>query len=297
MTGGHQHTSRRRIGVAAFARAQVKARLQVFLDAAAHAAKHPDEPEAVHDLRVSIRRLTQCLRTFRRLFHRGPLQKVRRRLHKLMRLCAAVRTCDVALELLAHAGITQGSSTSRLAHARTEARQTLHKYIKKQRLHKSSHWKLQWRAGPRSHREWDLKQTLESNLGRLLPDMAVDFFGAGAMAAAAGHPRQLHPFRLHTKHFRYTLEIFQEFYARDFSKAIDPLRGLQDRLGAINDCVATLSLLDGDRRARTAVTKLLRQREKDFHTYWEARFAPKSLVWWREWLSAPRANPDADAAG
>jgi hypothetical protein len=66
---------------------------------------------------------------------------------------------------------------------------------------------------------------------------------------------------------------------------------LQDRLGAINDCAATIDLLGRDRRAVAAVGKLLRQRKDFLRTYARSQFVPQKLDWWKRWLAqpAPRA--------
>ncbi|MGA2325412.1 MAG: CHAD domain-containing protein [Bryobacteraceae bacterium] len=68
-------------------------------------ASKPGNPEAIHDLRVSIRRLTQCLRLFARFFPRGEAKRIRRELKALMTQAAQVRNRDIALELLRRAGI------------------------------------------------------------------------------------------------------------------------------------------------------------------------------------------------
>ena len=86
-----------------YARHETRACLRHFKTNLRHAAKHPDDPDAIHDLRVSLRRLTQCFRVFH-----APAKKLRRRLHKIMERCGAVRNCDIALELLAECGLLAG---------------------------------------------------------------------------------------------------------------------------------------------------------------------------------------------
>ena len=63
------------------------------------AAKHPDE-EAIHDLRVSIRRLSRCLRLFSPLYPGSSWKKVRNRLKVLMEAAGEVRDRDIAAKLL-----------------------------------------------------------------------------------------------------------------------------------------------------------------------------------------------------
>ena len=68
-----------------------------------HAAKHPNE-EAIHDLRVSIRRLSQCLREFHQFFPRRQTKKILKQLGKVMDLAAEMRNRDVAIELIGKSG-------------------------------------------------------------------------------------------------------------------------------------------------------------------------------------------------
>jgi CHAD domain-containing protein len=65
---------------------------------------------AVHDLRVSIRRLGQCLRIFGQFFPRERGRKSQHRLNAVMDLASAVRDRDIALELLAAARIRSDSA-------------------------------------------------------------------------------------------------------------------------------------------------------------------------------------------
>ena len=61
-------------------------------------------------LRVSIRRLAQCLRVFGQFFPRERGKKIQHRLRTLMDLASAVRDIDIALELLAAARIPSDSA-------------------------------------------------------------------------------------------------------------------------------------------------------------------------------------------
>jgi CHAD domain-containing protein len=82
--------------------------------------------EAVHDLRVSIRRLRECLRVFRQFFPAGAGRKIRSRMDKVMGLASAVRDRDIALEHLEKAAAPSSSPLRRtLAREREEAMQRL----------------------------------------------------------------------------------------------------------------------------------------------------------------------------
>lgn len=271
--------------ISKYAVRETKQRLERFSKNLRGAAKHPEDPEAIHDLRVSIRRVVQAFKTFGELLDPTPVKKLRRRLHEVMDLCAAVRNCDVALTLLDQVGVATGASVSRLRKTRSEAAEKLHRRLKKERS------KRHPAPAPRSHpkeRDWKLDQGLEANLGRALPPLADEFFDSGraALSPRASY-RKLHQFRLQAKRFRYTLELFEPFYESEMVAGAGILKELQDRLGAINDCATTIVILGRDRRTAAAVDKLLRQRKAALQTYAQSQFVPQKLEWWKRWLAQP----------
>ena len=252
------------------------------------AAKHPDDPDAIHDLRVSIRRVVQAFKTFGELLDPAPLKKLRKRLHKVMDLCAAVRNCDVALTLLDQVDVTKGASVSRMKKMRGKAAERLQRKLKKERHHR--HTPPDLRSHPKEL-NWKLDQNLEANLSRVLPVLAQEFFDSGAAALAAHASYQkLHQFRLQAKRFRYTLELFERFYGSEMASGAEILRDLQDRLGAINDCATTIIILGRDLPAAASIDKLLRQRTAVLQSYARSQFVPEKLDWWKRWLAQPARN-------
>jgi CHAD domain-containing protein len=260
--------------IAKYARHETRARLHHVKTNLRRAAKHPDDPGAIHDLRVSIRRLTQCFR----IFH-APANKMRRRLHKIMEHCGAVRNCDIALELLAECGLPESRSVASLKKSREDAAERLHRSLKKERRHHH-------RAAPHPSHGFQIATRLSA--------LAEDFFQTGDAAAAPDSSYQtLHRFRLRAKRFRYTLELFERFYGSEMATGAKTLKHVQDLLGAINDCVTTIDLLPDDPIAVAAIQKRLDERTRLFQKYWRSRFAPQKRAWWRQWLSQPRAAPSA----
>jgi CHAD domain-containing protein len=71
----------------------------------------PDE-ESIHDLRVSVRRLRECLRTFAGFYPEGPRKRIRKDLKKIMKRAGNVRSADIALELLKKAGVGEQDALS-----------------------------------------------------------------------------------------------------------------------------------------------------------------------------------------
>src|ERR1700722_3736988 len=87
-----------------FAHVQVDALLRRLAAQAKRAAETADA-DSVHDLRVSIRRLSRALRSFAQFFPGKQWKRIRKDLSCLMDAAAALRDNDVALELLEKAGI------------------------------------------------------------------------------------------------------------------------------------------------------------------------------------------------
>lgn len=63
------------------------------------------EPDAIHDLRVSIRRFTQCLRVFSQFYPAGESKRIRQGLREILKRAGEVRDRDIALELARKAGL------------------------------------------------------------------------------------------------------------------------------------------------------------------------------------------------
>ncbi|HKE21473.1 MAG TPA: CHAD domain-containing protein [Bryobacteraceae bacterium] len=66
-------------------------------------------PDAIHDLRVSIRRLSRCLRAFAQFYPGRSWKKARAELSDLLHTAGEVRDRDIALEMLAKAGMVRRS--------------------------------------------------------------------------------------------------------------------------------------------------------------------------------------------
>jgi CHAD domain-containing protein len=72
-------------------------------------AAHTAHADAIHDLRVAIRRLSRCLRVFSQFYPRSPRKELRRRLAEVLDSCAAVRDRDIAIVMLRQAGVAAGA--------------------------------------------------------------------------------------------------------------------------------------------------------------------------------------------
>jgi CHAD domain-containing protein len=107
-------------------------------------AARSHDAEAIHDLRVSIRRFNQGARAFGQFFPPRAVKRIRRRLHEIMDLAAVVRDRDVAVELCAQAGLAESAPLCRvLAAQRTEAARELRTLLKR---FEARDYSSRWRA-------------------------------------------------------------------------------------------------------------------------------------------------------
>jgi CHAD domain-containing protein len=112
------------VGIGDYARAQARKRLDKLAAEVERAAAEPN-PDAIHDLRVSIRRFGQSLRIFGRFFPAGKRKRARKRMKKAMDLAAEIRDRDIAVELLAKAGLAEAEAAKMLAEERGRAGEAL----------------------------------------------------------------------------------------------------------------------------------------------------------------------------
>jgi CHAD domain-containing protein len=256
-----------------------------------HGVRKNKDADDIHDLRVSVRRLIQELRVFEEWFEPGPVKKIRGSLRKLMARCAAVRNCDIAVEVLQTAGwrnpeLFAGLEEER-RRTRAELARTLASWRRRGRVRR---WREHLRVGRVAAGAESGGRTNASPgeaARRLLPAMIEELFRAGREAARPDSSQQrMHGFRLEAKRVRYTLELFEPVYGRKAKRIVESLKGLQEKLGAINDCATTLEMIRRDRAAAAAVRRLAREREAEFRVHWKKHFRPRERVRWKAVLGA-----------
>ena len=103
-------------------RSQTAERLKTLDREVRNAARKPEDADTIHDLRVSIRRLRQELNVFEEWFEPETGEEHPGNLRKLMDRCAAVRNCDIAVEVLQAAGCLSPKLASGLQEGKAAAR-------------------------------------------------------------------------------------------------------------------------------------------------------------------------------
>ena len=146
--------------------------------------------------------------------------------------------------------------------------------------------------------KWRTGKTVSENAREKLPELAGLFFSAGRQAARPLTTYTgMHRFRLHTKRFRYTLELFRDYYGPGLESRIESLRDLQQLLGAINDCSATQDLLvkrkdlsaSGLITLRRKLERMARARVAAFRRRWSMDFSAAEIECsWSGYLAKPK---------
>jgi CHAD domain-containing protein len=130
------------------------------------------------------------------------------------------------------------------------------------------------------------------NARAILPKMARKYFEAGRKAIDEKRPaEELHAFRLETKRFRYSLELFRPVYGPQLDRYLEALRELQGVLGKISDYQAIKRLLAGDRELKAQIQHALKEKVKDLRDHWRAFDSEGELKRWRTYLASEHSKP------
>ena len=145
---------------------------------------------------------------------------------------------------------------------------------------------------------WDAAMSAAANSRAVLPGMTRDYFAAGRkVLVGTPAPASLHRFRLDTKAYRYTMELFQPCYGVGLRSRLDVLRRIQHYLGLINDCATTAELVakrlpaDESDRAKLEALLAARARRKllELRRYWQRVVdTPGEELRWCNYLARQR---------
>ncbi len=246
-----------------------------YLDQASKASERlhdTDDPGALHDFRVGLRRLRSCLRAYREIFGDRLAKKQRSRLGKIAGRTNPGRDAEVQLELVTklgaraapheRPGVTlvadqlERQKDEAYAHVRDELYRRFAKLQTSVR-EELSVYSVTYRVGE-ARREPRFCEAAADAM-----EVELDAL-SGALSQVKGIEDEAiaHDARIHGKRLRYLLEPFRG--EKDLAKPlVKRLKALQDLLGDLNDLhnlAATVgetleaSALEGARRLREAAT-------------------------------------------
>jgi CHAD domain-containing protein len=124
------------------------------------------------------------------------------------------------------------------------------------------------------------------NAKELLPKLLEKYFKAGRKAAKREHsPKKLHGFRLATKQFRYSLELFRPLYGPKLDRKLSALSELQGVLGKLSDYHSLRTVLAGDNALEAKLDRATKKTLKEFREHWAAFDTDGQFRRWKAYLA------------
>jgi CHAD domain-containing protein len=262
------------------------------------ALHHTEDPENVHQLRVSTRRAAAALRIFRDCLPEKEFKSARKLLRSLRRAAGAARDWDVfALDLAErrtgrppkeHPGLDHlhGQALGRRAVAQDEL-----KAVGQERFEDFEKFVTKVVGAVRPPCAPAKHATLIDVARSMLTALRTGL--ARASSADLGCYENLHQVRIAGKRLRYAMEIFADCFGPEFKDELYPqVEEMQEVLGRANDShVAACRLTETRdhlkrawpadwRRLRPGVEGLLR-----FHQRRLPQERRRFLAWWKRWQS------------
>jgi CHAD domain-containing protein len=288
-------------------------RLQVLLgrvDQEWRRCTERSDADAVHDLRVSLRRFGETLRLFKILMPKTGWKQVRAERRQVMNLAGQARDVDIARETFVYSDIAIPPDLDNfLANERAIAEAALRASLAvglatafyqrweraleltntteedEERSHKRERSDAEpIQSAPSIESIWHTEETSAANAQLVLPGLLEEYCRKGQKLAIEGvRAARLHELRLGAKHLRYALEIFRPIYGRKMDELLVSLKESQTDLGEISDCTATIAWLKEK--------KIVRRREgQHLRSYLEhraAKGATKFANYWRDHFGLP----------
>jgi inorganic triphosphatase YgiF len=229
-----------------------------------------DEPELLHNARVSTRRLRAAVRAFAiampEQLHRALLDELR----WLGRTFGAVRDLDVQLANLDQYAMPLPSAyrtALKPFRDHLDAERSRHRRELLTALDSARYFRLLGKlerfssSRPRPERLPEpARQAIRIFAATVIEHTSERMLRRGRRLDQASSPEEMHPLRIHGKRLRYQLEFLAELTGKPGRRMVKKLIRLQDLLGALNDATVAASFicayLDGPGKHAGASTSL-----------------------------------------
>jgi CHAD domain-containing protein len=211
-------------------------------------ARAGDDPEAIHQARVGVRRLRAHLATFRPLLKDGSLTSLRTDLRWIGGVLGRVRDADVLLARL-RAGVDELPPADRkagrrlladLTDARDEAHRKLARVMRRRRFAVVRDATVEYASAPRLE---DPSAPAPEAFAPLMDRRWRSLELAGARIGPDAADEELHEVRILAKHARYAAEAMAPVFGDDARRFGKIAAGVQDVLGAHQDAVVAQAWL------------------------------------------------------
>jgi CHAD domain-containing protein len=144
---------------------------------------------------------------------------------------------------------------------------------------------------------WQVGQSSIQNALEVLPALARAFFAQGKTLTPPAKLEALHSFRIQSKRFRDTLELFRPCYTPRLERLLTSLRDMQQILGELNDLTTTRQMLTDRGLAKSQLHVLdsletrLAEKTEQFFSLWKQTFArPDEERRWVNYLAEGTFN-------
>lgn len=248
---------------------------------------HAQAGEAVHEMRIAIRKLRTSLQVFEELgvFDQRKVRWLRGRLRRPGQLLGGVRDLDVLLARVDSDAAVNAHGDAVMLHAalvrrRSKAWKRLMRELRGKDLREAvaelkrfpkGYWG-QRNSGSRGRRGVRAHAAMGSVIWRLYEEIRA----FEKVMPAAASPAQLHQVRIACKHLRYVLEMFDQSEEPLWQPLLDTLKEAQSSFGSLQDSIsalATLSAVLDKRPDNTATATALQSTERgiedaDFAGLW-----------------------------
>ena len=201
-----------------------------------------EDADAVHDMRVAVRRLRAVLRTARPMLDRAWSNDLRHELDLLGRLLGAVRDLDVLIERLTHEATEIGADAGDDRAARRAVAVAARRGADAAPGGDGRPALLLPPRPPRGRNQVSPGDTNRSH-GRTARAKGVREPPCLRKAHLTRRRRQLHKLRIHSKRARYAAELARTSRGAPAARFIKAATRLQDVLGEHQDAVVTLGEL------------------------------------------------------
>jgi CHAD domain-containing protein len=206
------------------------------------------EVEAVHQFRVSIRKLRAAVEMLAPVLHGSRVSFYRRELPVVGRMAGAVRDCDALADLIRKHSSALDPSIARaltpayqvLADRRVAAMRALITFLNSDRYRR-----IVARLSHPLTRKLPTSVTVMARAPIFIRPVVRKAGRAGARLASDSSPPVLHNLRTRLKRLRYSIEMLDRLSGKRTSKALRRLRAMQEELGEHQDLVNMVSWLQG----------------------------------------------------
>jgi CHAD domain-containing protein len=208
-------------------------------------------PDAIHDMRVSCRRLQALFKTFKVYFHKKRIKKIRSALCKHITALGEVRECDVLIEHITwgtayvpeYSEATLSLLLGRITSRRNTAQQNLTALINDVKtLVLLSDTARNIKHALTSPKKQPL--SLGDFIRGTIPVLFEEFLTAGNMVI--NHPLRkaaLHKLRIQGKPLRYCMECVESCFNADFKACYKEVKSVISLLGDIHDNDVAIDML------------------------------------------------------